>query len=125
MIELLTALVITLVLLTLALPGYQAYRHRVERVLAAQGLQQAAQCFGAQQLLGNNSEPNHCLPVATGTYEFRFVPLTGGLQPGHEWRAEPVGSQRGDGCGTLVLDHLGRRSVLGTPARGVSCWRGR
>ena len=44
---------------------------------------------------------------------------------GHQWRAEPLGRQREDGCGTLVLDHLGGKSVLGASVAGTRCWRGR
>lgn len=123
--ELLAAIAITLVLLTLALPGYQAHHHRMERVQALQGLQQAARCHVAQRSLKGMGDPARCLPAPSRSYRFLVVPARGGLAAGHEWRAEPLGAQRQDSCGTLVLDHEGRKAALGTPARGVACWRGR
>lgn len=123
--ELLAAMAITLVLMTLALPGYQAHQHRVERVQALQGLQGAARCHTTQLSLQGKSDLTRCLPAPSRTYRYLVVPARGGLELGHEWRAEPLGAQRRDGCGTLVLDHEGRKYQLGTPARGVACWRGR
>lgn len=125
LLELMAALVITMALLTVALPGFEAQQYRVERVQALQGLQAAARCHAAQRAIRGQVDPSRCVPPASPRYRFFLVPAQGGLDAGHEWRAEPQDAQRGDPCGTLVLDHLGQKSVLGTPARAVACWRGR
>ena len=126
--ELLAALAITLLLLSVALPGYREHRHTAARLQALQSLQSAERCRASQSALAGDgaSRPIHdCLPPDTAAYRFFLVPAEGGFGEGHDWRAEPRGDQRRDRCGTLVLDHLGRKSVLGTGEGGADCWRGR
>jgi prepilin-type N-terminal cleavage/methylation domain-containing protein len=124
LLELLTALFITSVVVTFAVPGYQSYRLSTERVLALRALQDAQRCLVAQRALASIVEPARCLPPDTAEYRFLFMPDGDGGN-GHQWRAEPLGRQREDGCGTLVLDHLGGKSVLGASVAGTRCWRGR
>ena len=126
--ELLTALLITSVLLTFALPAWQAHGHRVERVNALASLQQAAQCQTRRSVWATSSSlaPDaSCLPRPSTAYRFLAVRTAGPEGDGYEWRAEPRGRQTADDCGTLVLDHLGRRSVLGTAEQALRCWQGR
>jgi type IV pilus assembly protein PilE len=128
LLELLTALLITAILLTLALPAWHAYGLRVERSSALAGLQQAAQCEAKRSIWTSvtvvDPDPT-CLPPDSPAYRFLVVRTGVGREAGVEWRAEPRGRQRSDACGTLVLDHRGRRSVLGTAEEALRCWQGR
>ena len=123
--ELLCALAIAALLLGIALPVHQQHRHRVERVQAARALEGAATCLATNESLDRMIGAANCLPTPTGAYRFELAPTSGGWMEGHEWRAEPRGGQRGDRCGTLVLDHDGRRTVTGTDRDADACWRGR
>jgi type IV pilus assembly protein PilE len=126
--ELLTALLIAGVLLTIALPAWQAHGYRVERAAALAGLQEAAQCQARRSVWTEPSgdlPDDACLPRASSAYRFLALRTGGPDEPGYEWRAEPQGRQRADACGTLVLDHQGRRSVLGTAEQALRCWQGR
>lgn len=125
LVELLCAVTIALVLMSVALPGWQEHRFRVERVQAVQALQRAAACEAARSSISLRTDRQACLPGSSGAYRFLLVPARGGFAMGHEWRAEPRGRQRGDACGTLVLDHAGRRLTLGAGSSRVDCWRGR
>ena len=128
MLEVLTALLIAAVLVSLALPAWQSQGYRIERSAALAGLLQASQCQ-ARRSLWTSADPAYpdptCLPRESPGYRFLAVRTGGPNGPGFEWRAEPQGRQRGDDCGTLVLDHRGRRSVLGTAEQALRCWRGR
>lgn len=127
-VELLTALLITGVLLTFALPAWQAHGYRIERSAALAGLQQAARCQAKRSVWTTSPgllPDTSCLPRASTSYRFLAVPTEGPDGAGYEWRAEPRGRQRADRCGTLVLDHQGRRAVLGTAEQALRCWRGR
>jgi type IV pilus assembly protein PilE len=128
LLELLTALLITGMVMTVALPAWQAHGFRIERTAALTRLQRAAECQAQRSLwvTATTSEPDvDCLPRDSSAYRFLAV-QTGGVESGaYEWRAEPQGRQRGDACGTLVLDHRGRRTVLGTAERALPCWQGR
>jgi type IV pilus assembly protein PilE len=123
LLELLVALFITSILMTFAVPGYQSYRQSVERVAAVQALRNARQCLIARRALASGDEAARCQPRDTASYRFLF--LRTGNDKAHEWRAEPLGRQREDGCGTLVLDELGVKSVLGASHGSEMCWRGR
>ncbi len=128
LLELLSALLIFGVLLTVALPAWQAHTFRIERTAALAGLQRAAQCQAKQSVwetLPFARPDTRCLPRDTGAYRFLAVPTGTPADGAYEWRAEPLGRQRGDACGTLVLDHRGQRAVLGTAEHALRCWQGR
>ncbi|MEE4175343.1 MAG: prepilin-type N-terminal cleavage/methylation domain-containing protein [Xanthomonadales bacterium] len=138
LLELMSALLITAVLLTIALPAWEGYTFRIERTAALTSLQQAAQCQAHRAVWTTGADPApdpDCLPPRTTAYRFFIAPsaepaasdpfTNAPAAPGYEWRAEPLGRQRGDACGTLVLDHRGRRSVLGTAEQALRCWQGR
>lgn len=42
---------------------------------------------------------------------------------GYTLQAVPVGAQVGDACGTLLIDHTGRRGVTGVGATVAECWQ--
>jgi prepilin-type N-terminal cleavage/methylation domain-containing protein len=126
--EVLTTLLITGVLLTVALPAWQAYGFRIERAAALTELQQAALCQAKRSVwapVTRNVPDPTCLPRTSSAYRYLAVPTVEPGEAGYEWRAEPLGRQRADKCGTLVLDHRGRRSVLGTAEQALRCWQGR
>jgi len=123
--ELLCAVVITLVLLTVALPAYREHRLAVARTDALLALREAAACQAGRRHLERQATLRDCLPAPTRAYRFLLVPTRAAGREGHEWRAEPRGDQRGDACGTLVLRDDGHRDALGAGWRRVRCWRGR
>lgn len=125
LVELLVALLITAVLLTLAIPTYREHQVRVERTQALQTLNAARQCAAAQTLQGGPAPGGHCTPVATSHYRYLLVTTSNDRERRFEWRAEPRGVQMADACGTLVLDHLGGKRVLGAARSSQACWRGR
>lgn len=126
--ELLTALLITGVLTTLAVPAWHAHAHRMERAVAMARLQQAARCQARRltwSVAATGTPDTSCLPRESSTYRFLVVRTDTRGEATFEWRAEPKGRQRADSCGTLVLDHQGRKSVLGTAEHALRCWQGR
>lgn len=121
--ELLSALAITLLVLTFALPGWQTHRQGVARIEAARLLEAARTCSSARRALERAGAAMDCLPSPTASYRFMAVPLPADSAAGIEWRGEPLGSQREDGCGTLVLADDGTRGVLGASVDSARCWR--
>lgn len=125
LVELLVALLITAVLMTLAVPGYQEHQLTVHRTEALQTLQGAHQCEARQRLQGIKGSTGRCTPGPTAHYNYLLIADGRGLERTHEWRAEPRGAQKTDACGTLVLDHLGAKRVLGSVRSPQLCWQGR
>lgn len=125
LVELLVVVLITAVLLTLALPAYQKHQVTVQRSQALQALQSARQCAARQKLQGSPAAEDRCTPVATAHYRYLLLTGNGNLEYTFEWRAEPRGVQMADACGTLVLDHLGGKRVLGAASSPQACWQGR
>ena len=44
------------------------------------------------------------------------------IDNGFELRAQPVGAQSNDPCGTLVLSHTGEKSVRLAQQSASTCW---
>jgi prepilin-type N-terminal cleavage/methylation domain-containing protein len=123
--EILVALLITALLLTLALPAYRDHQTRVQRSEALLALQAAGQCAARQRLQGADNAWDRCTPRPGNHYNYLLIAANGGPEEGFEWRAEPRGAQKTDACGTLVLDHLGAKRVLGAVRSPQACWAGR
>lgn len=125
LIELLIVLLITALLMTVAVPGYQEHQVTVQRAEALQALQAAHQCEARQRLQGVAGAAGRCTPGPSDHYNYLLIADNRGAERQHEWRAEPRGAQKADACGTLVLDHLGGKRVLGSVRPPQICWQGR
>lgn len=121
LIELLVAVLITTILMSLTVPAYREHQVRVHRTAALQALQSARHCQAGQRVQGASEFSERCAPAPTPYYQYLLVTAEGT----HEWRAQPQGRQMSDACGTLVLDHLGAKRVLGAVRSSHACWQGR
>jgi len=125
LVELLCALLITAVLLSIAVPAWSERQYAVHRTAALQALQAARQCELKRQLLQHGAGAPVCVPTASRHYRYLLLPTGAGWREGYEWRATPLGTQRQDRCGTLVLDHRGEKRVLGAAQAALKCWSAR
>lgn len=123
LIELLAALAIVAILAAIALPSYQDSVRKARRADAkaalndiAQRLERCRTQFGTYNDTGcvivtPQESPEHYYSVVT-VRDARTYTLT----------ATPQGAQRADKkCTSFLLDHLGRRSAMGSQA--ADCWR--
>ena len=131
--ELLLAVLVATVLAQQALSPFQHALHRTRRACAGAALVELAlrqeqhharQGRYARSLdeLGWPRSQGNELPwpdERRAWYRLHMrVPDAGSAAAqGYEAEAVPVGLQRGDACGSLRIDHLGRRE-----ARGPDCW---
>ncbi len=131
--ELMLALLVAAVLAQQALSPFEQALHRTRRACAGAALLELAlrqeqhharQGRYAQSLvaLGWPRAQGNELPwpdERRAWYRLRMRVPGAGSAPaqGYEAVAVPVGPQRGDACGSLRIDHLGRRE-----ARAPDCW---
>jgi len=118
LIELMIAVAILAIIVGIAIPAYQ---NQVQKTRRADG--QAALFTAAQQM-------ERCF---TTTNSYAACPFTAASQDGfysisradsdaaatYTLQAAPQGGQTGDPCGTLTLDHLGRKGHADGATR---CW---
>lgn len=121
LIELLVAVLITAILVSMVVPAYLERQVRVHRTAALQALQSARHCETSQRVQGFAPASQRCIPPPNPHYQFLLVATEGA----HEWRAQPRARQMSDACGTLALDHLGAKRVLGAVRSSQACWQGR
>ena len=123
LIELLITLVCIALLTSLAGPSYQAWVLRSQRTQARVALLQAA------HWLERSASANGSYPAA------KDVPSSVLLIDGQHYQlsitssahtytlsATPLGAQTADACGTLVITHVGERSVQGASQSAAQCW---
>lgn len=124
LVELVVVLAIAALLLSLAVPAYREQALRAARSEALQDLSAAAACLERHRAQSGQYTGHGCTGGGGARYS---LSVTLAESPGAErYRiiASPMGGQRDDACGTLGLDHLGRRSATG--AMDVEkCWAGR
>ena len=124
MTELLIVSTLLSLIVTLALPSYLGITLRVNRTNALSDLVSAAACQEKHRAAAGSYDTSKCKPVQNGNYRYEYEPqATAGLTT-FSIRAVPLGRQLKDKCGSLTLDHLGRRSI-GTAAGTNRCWSGR
>ena len=123
LIELLIALACIALLASLAWPSYQNLVLRSQRaqaraslLQAAHWLERAASANGSYPLTAD--VPASVLQVDGQRYR---MTVTSTAQS-YTLSAIPLGSQAADTCGTLTVNHLGVRSVLGASETAAQCW---
>lgn len=125
LIEIVLVIGLLALLLSLAMPSYQAYLERGRRVDAVRLLLSAAACqerqragkgsFDTTQCSGNSSNEFYQLTIEpAGQSSSRVFLLT----------AEPVNQQQRDMCGSFSLDQSGTQGISGPQEKLRKCWAG-
>jgi len=123
--EVVIALAIVAILLTLAVPGYQRYQQRAERADAVRALLAAAACQERVRAAGGYYDTGRCLEgLGSDAWDFRFDPADDAATLAFTVIAEPLRLRAGDACGSLSLDQAGTRAISGDGEVG-DCWGGR
>jgi type IV pilus assembly protein PilE len=123
LIEVLFAMTCVAVLATVAWPSYQNLMWRSQRaqartalLQAAHWLERAASANGSYP--ASNDVPASVLQVEGQRYQMTITSTSQSFTLG----ATPLGTQNGDTCGTLTLNHLGVRGVQGASQTAAQCW---
>ena len=126
MLELVTALALVAVLMALAVPSYQRYLQRSERVEAVRALLAAAACQERVRAQAGYYDTSRCVEGAmTAAYGVRIEPPDDDSSLAFTLIAEPLRPRAGDPCGSLSLDQAGTRGISGDAGELAACWGGR
>ena len=109
------------ILSAFALPTYQSALQRAQRAQARTLLMQAAHWL-ERAALGNGQYPSQLPAALSPTPGTHYLLQLSSTDTGFELRAQPVGAQASDPCGTLVLSHTGEKSVRLAQQSASSCW---
>ncbi|HEX7814541.1 type IV pilin protein [Dyella sp.] len=122
LIELLAVLLITALLASIAIPSYQKYIHRSYRTEAKDMLLRIASAqeryFSAQNRYGSLRELG-ITDARTSHHHYEVDVESDASQ--FKATARPLGQQTKDRCGSLSLDHTGRRSSSASQ-QTRDCW---
>jgi type IV pilus assembly protein PilE len=123
LIEMLIALACVALLASVAWPSYQSLILRSQRaqaraslLQAAHWLERAASANGSYPLAAD--VPASVLQIDGQRYK---MTVTSAAQS-YTLSASPLGTQATDTCGTLMVNHLGVRSVQGASQTAAQCW---
>jgi type IV pilus assembly protein PilE len=123
LIEMLIALACVALLASVAWPSYQSLVLRSQRaqaraslLQAAHWLERAASANGSYPLAAD--VPASVLQIDGQRYK---MTVTSAAQS-YTLSASPLGTQATDTCGTLIVNHLGVRSVQGASQTAAQCW---
>lgn len=140
LIELLVAVAIVAILATVAVASYQEHIRRSARADAKSVLMEAAGWMERSYTTnGNYSAPlpatfsksprdgptRYDISLANAAVVATDPPVTfpaSGAQA-YTLQAVPTGASAGDPCGTLLIDHTGRKGVTGADATVAECWQ--
>ncbi len=123
LIELLIALACIALLASLAWPSYQSIVLRSQRAQARASLLQAAHWL-ERAASANGSYPLTAdVPASVLQVDGqRYTMTVSSTAQSYTLSAIPLGPQAADTCGTLTVNHLGVRSVLGASETAAQCW---
>ncbi len=123
LIEMLIALACVALLASFAWPSYQSLVLRSQRAQARAALLQAAHWF-ERAASANGSYPLTAdVPASVLQVDGQRYKMTvASTAQSYTLSATPLGTQAADACGTLTLNHLGVRSVLGASQTAAQCW---
>jgi type IV pilus assembly protein PilE len=127
LLEVMIVCALVAIMLTFAVPTYQSYLRRVHRGIAIEVLLAAVSCQERIYARDFGYDTNRCLPRADkdDKYAFGFEPENDATASLFSVKAEPLGTQADDPCGSLMLDQSGARSITGPVERLRKCWEGR
>ncbi|MEE4294779.1 MAG: type IV pilin protein [Xanthomonadales bacterium] len=125
LIDIMVALAISAVLLSIAVPAYQGYIERSHRAQAVRVLLESAACQERMRAGSGFYDTTRCaMPRAEG-YRFEILPPNKTSTLEFRLVAIPAGELADDHCGALSLDHVGTRSAGAGTDRVSDCWGGR
>lgn len=123
--ELVIAMAILAVLLTIAVPTYRQYVERAARAEAIRQILAAADCQERVRAESGYYDTTRCrVEPQNSDYGFRIEPAGDTSSTGFTIVAEPVHGEE-NRCGTLGLDHAGNRSISSDLGTLADCWGGR
>lgn len=113
-------------LLSLAMPTYQAYLERGHRVEAIRLLLTAAACQERHRARSGSFDPTRCVGNTDNEF-YRLIIEPQGQSSSNEFVliAEPLERQQHDICGSLSLDQSGTQGISGPKDSLHKCWAGR
>ena len=127
LIEVLIVMILIGLLLTIAVPQYQQFVQRGYRVEAITQLTGAAACQERIRANTGSYDPARCTDFGGENrhYQLTSAPAADNSVDGFVLIATPANSSDQDNCGSLGLDHTGRRTITGPAENLWACWSGR
>jgi len=125
LLELLIAVVVMAVLLTIAVPSYRQYSQRAARADAIRELLSVASCQERIRAATGFYNTAQCMSgLVSKSYNFRISPPADSTSLVFEALAEPI-NKNDNSCGSLSLDHTGARGISAETGSLSACWGGR
>ncbi len=122
LIELMVAVVIAAIVVSLAIPSYREYVVRANRSEAIEAIMATAGCHERRFTKFNAYAANSCpVTVPSGRYTISTTVQNSGQT--YTISAAPQGVQVKDGCGTLTYTNTGVEGSSGGTA--ADCWAGK
>lgn len=127
LIEVLIVMVLVGLLLTIAVPQYQQFLLRGHRVEAITLLAEAAACQERIRANTGAYDPDRCTNFGPENPHYLITsgPAADDSVDGFMLVAAPVAQSEQDECGSLGLDHTGKRTITGPAENLWRCWSGR
>jgi len=126
LLELVLVLAIAGILLSLAIPSYQRYVQRGQRVEAIRLLLATAACQERIRSATGSYDTLRCGEVFnTEYYVLSIEPQGDPASLEFHITATPKRRSASDSCGSLSLDQAGTRGIDGSPDKLSACWGGR
>lgn len=125
LIELMIAVAIVAILAAIAYPSYEEQVRKTRRAEGKAALSEVASRLERCYTRFNAYDHVTCAGVASMTSEngYYLISASAIAASSYTLQAAPQQSQSSDTrCGTLTLDHVGRRSQSGSPPEGYKCW---
>lgn len=125
LIELMITVAIVAILVAIAYPSYEEQVRKTRRAEGKAALSEVASRLERCYTRFNAYDHATCAGVASMTSEngHYLISASAIAASSYTLQAAPQQAQSSDTrCGTLTLDHVGRRSQSGTAPEGYKCW---